>query len=560
MIQISDLSKRFNSDVIFEKADLKIKSPGMYFILAPSGMGKSTLLNMIAGYESYDEGKIEYDGSLAYIDQEYHLIDELNTLDNIYLGLEKKDSDKELFKKLDIISLLNRFPKELSGGQRQRIGIARALINDSPTLILCDEPTESLDVANKKIVLDLLKERSKEAIVIVVSHDLDLVYKYADGIFEIREHQILKVKESLKETAMIYKSNEARKRDLKSLAKKLEARKDYFLVLLLTVVGLFTISLYIFMAPLFKVSDLRDLLNLDTLYFKNTTIKDVITKMELEHDYIINLHKSAYVYKAKVKDEDIIANIYPLPFKSDIKEELVLNQYAKELGIGIGDEINLVISVLNEDHEIPFVVKAILNEESAIGLNIYYDQTSLDEKLKNIAYNDTDLYDYTKDLRGLVYLETDYLRATSFYTKAEAMMLDVSLPYYDNLNLMKEEKSIYAFIFYTVIGHLELVFILLGLMCLNKDYKRYEYDLALISTKHRNIESLKSYYLGHKIISLLTICIFIGIFAYVFCDDYLDILMILFFDVLNLLIFLCDLMYVMLKWRKMKVMKIIKNA
>ncbi len=560
MIQISTLSKRFNSDVIFEKADLKIKSPGMYFILAPSGMGKSTLLNMIAGYESYDEGKIKYDGSLAYIDQEYHLIDELSALDNIYLGLEKKDCDKDLYKELDIISLLDRYPKELSGGQRQRVGIARALINDTPSIILCDEPTESLDAANKKIVLDLLKERSKEAIIIVVSHDLDLVHKYADGLYEIKDHKILMVKEGLNKEVGIYRSKETRKRNLKSLAKKLEARKDYFLVILLTLVGLFIASLYIFMAPLFKVSDERDLLNLDTLYFKNTTIEDVIAKMELEHDYILNLHKSAYVYKAKVNGEDIISNIYPLPSKSNVKKELVLNQYAHDLDLEIGDEVSLVISVLNEDHEIPFVVEEILNEESAIGLNIYYDQTSLDEKLKNIAYNDTNLFDYTKDLRGLVYLETDYLRATSFYTKAEAMMLDVSLPYYDNLNLMKEEKSIYAYIFYAIIALLERGLIFLGLIYLNKDFKRYEYNLALISTKHRNIESLKSYYLGHKIISLLTICILIAIFAYAFCDDYLDILIILFFDILNLLILLGYLAYIMLKWRHMKVMKIIKNA
>ena len=202
MIQISNLSKRFNSDVIFEKAELKIKSPGMYFILAPSGMGKSTLLNMIAGYEPYDEGKIEYDGSLAYIDQEYHLIDELIVLDNIYLGLEKKDSDKELFKELGIITLLNRYPKELSGGQRQRLALARALLHDSAIYIF-DEATSNIDMESEEAIMSVIHNLNDKTI-ILISHRLanvissDMIITMEDGkIKESGTHEELLKKKGL---------------------------------------------------------------------------------------------------------------------------------------------------------------------------------------------------------------------------------------------------------------------------------------------------------------------------------------------------------------------------
>jgi len=92
--------------------------------------------------------------------QNYELIEELNVYDNIFLDRREEPEDIKLLTRLGLDRLLQQYPDELSGGQKQRVGIARALISH-PKIICCDEPTESLDVTNKEIVMKILKEYRK---------------------------------------------------------------------------------------------------------------------------------------------------------------------------------------------------------------------------------------------------------------------------------------------------------------------------------------------------------------------------------------------------------------
>lgn len=218
MIELKNIYKTYKSKQgvtyrALENINLKLASTGMVFILGKSGSGKSTLLNLIGGLDTYDEGEIiiddksmndftnnDYDNYrstyLGFVFQDYNLIRSLTVYENIKLALNlqnKKDNkaiDKAL-ESLGILDLKNRKATELSGGQKQRVAVARAIVKN-PQVILADEPTGSLDSQSGIALFKILKELSKNKLVVVVSHDKELAKEYGDRIIEIKDGEIYK--------------------------------------------------------------------------------------------------------------------------------------------------------------------------------------------------------------------------------------------------------------------------------------------------------------------------------------------------------------------------------
>ncbi len=215
MLELKNVSKIYSTksgDVhALDNINLYFPETGMVFITGKSGSGKTTLLNCIGGLDDY-EGEIIIKGKstlnfsrsdfdsyrntyIGFIFQEYNLLDSMTIAKNISLANELqgiKDSEntiKDLLKKVDLEDVENRKPQELSGGQRQRVAIARALVKN-PSIIMADEPTGALDTENGLQVIGLLKKLSKEKLVIVVSHDLELANKYADRIINLKDGKI----------------------------------------------------------------------------------------------------------------------------------------------------------------------------------------------------------------------------------------------------------------------------------------------------------------------------------------------------------------------------------
>lgn len=178
-------------------------------ILGPSGCGKTTLLNIIGGLDHYNDGDLiinnistkkytdrDWDNyrnhKIGFVFQSYNLIPHQTILENVELALtlsgvskkERKEKAKEALIKVGLKDKINAKPSQLSGGQMQRVAIARAIVNN-PDIILADEPTGALDTQTSYQIMDLLKEISKEKLIIMVTHNPDIAETYSTRIIKL---------------------------------------------------------------------------------------------------------------------------------------------------------------------------------------------------------------------------------------------------------------------------------------------------------------------------------------------------------------------------------------
>lgn len=184
-------------------------------ILGQSGCGKTTLLNIIGGLDHYTSGDLIIDGistkrykdrdwdlyrnhKVGFIFQSYNLIPHQTILENVELALtisgvskkERRERSKEALDKVGLKDMYSKKPNQLSGGQCQRVAIARALVNN-PSILLADEPTGALDSETSIQIMDLIKEISSSCLVIMVTHNPELAYKYSTRIVKLLDGSII---------------------------------------------------------------------------------------------------------------------------------------------------------------------------------------------------------------------------------------------------------------------------------------------------------------------------------------------------------------------------------
>ena len=218
MLELKGIKKDYlageNTVHALKGIDLRFRRNEFVSILGPSGCGKTTMLNIIGGLDQYTEGDLIINGrstkdfkdrdwdtyrnhSIGFVFQSYNLIPHQTVLQNVELaltlsGVSKAERRKRAKKALEDVGLgnqLSKKPSEMSGGQMQRVAIARALVNN-PDIILADEPTGALDTETSIQVMEILKEISKDRLIVMVTHNPELAEQYSSRIIRVLDGRL----------------------------------------------------------------------------------------------------------------------------------------------------------------------------------------------------------------------------------------------------------------------------------------------------------------------------------------------------------------------------------
>ena len=218
MLELKGIKKDYlageNTVHALKGIDLRFRRNEFVSILGPSGCGKTTMLNIIGGLDQYTEGDLIINGrstkdfkdrdwdtyrnhSIGFVFQSYNLIPHQTVLQNVELaltlsGVSKAERRKRAKKALEDVGLgnqLSKKPSEMSGGQMQRVAIARALVNN-PDIILADEPTGALDTETSIQVMEILKEISRDRLIVMVTHNPELAEQYSSRIIRVLDGKL----------------------------------------------------------------------------------------------------------------------------------------------------------------------------------------------------------------------------------------------------------------------------------------------------------------------------------------------------------------------------------
>ena len=334
MIKIEKVNKYFNrrrkNEIhIINNTSLELEDKGLVAILGQSGSGKTTLLNAIGGLDKVNSGKIYINGkkitnrrtytidkirnlNIGYIFQDYKLLENMSVFDNVAISLRmnglknKKEIAKRVNYVLETVNMYryrNRPAGMLSGGEKQRVAIARAIVKN-PSIVIADEPTGNLDSKNSLEIMNIIKAISKEKLVILVTHEVDLANFYATRIIELQDGKVIKDFENTTNESLEYRlDNKIYLKDFKEINNFKNKN--------------FNIDVYSDTENL-KV-DVKLVIKNDNIYISTQNRKievvDNNSSIEFINEHYKKIDKSIYE-KYKYNLDDIIDNKYKIRYSS----------------------------------------------------------------------------------------------------------------------------------------------------------------------------------------------------------------------------------------------------
>ena len=423
VLQLEHVTKFYtydkNKQIIINDFTVKFPKIGMVAIIGKSGSGKSTLLNLIAGIEKPCSGKVLIDGYeldyrqiseyqsnyISYVYQFYNLVESLTVQENIVLLAKIKGKSFSLDKlyqfsdKLEITSLLKKFPRELSGGQKQRVSLVRAFLCNTP-ILLADEPTGALNDQMANEVMKLLKWYSKKHLVIIISHNFNLVSKYTKMIIDLDSrqniydfhHAIDYHKYFFNITKKVSSLNFYLKRQI------IYQRNKIIMMLCSQIFAVCTFVLLIsginggweYLKSNFNSDPLKEIIEIskkdyDQIFFSDEQINELkkdklIDKLSYKLDFNLGSFNndkeidltSYQVYKSN--NIDFVEGSYP-----DYENEIMINQDAfKKYNIKVNDKLDFII----DKQKFSLTICAIINDNVNNGTNVYVDSNYLNKNLQ----------------------------------------------------------------------------------------------------------------------------------------------------------------------------------
>ena len=345
MIELKNVNKFYNSNGVtnlgLRNINLEFNKNEIVAITGDSGSGKSTLLNVITKIDTFDDGEIYYKGNetsyfsisdmddfrknkVGFIFQNYNIIDSYTVLENVMVplllrGFSKSEASVKAKNLIDKVGLTNRIKNrgsKLSGGEKQRCVIARALASDCE-ILACDEPTGNLDSKTGKEIIDLIKEISKDKLVLIVTHDYSLVEAIATRKIRISDGEVV---EDTRFKAFPKDEDEVLDLDYKPMAKKIKAkiaknnviftpRKTIFTTLIFFVI--FFITIFLFQLVYYS----NQSMDVDNIYLNHQSDRCYIytkDRCEIDKNEISKI-SDKYVINPFYEDKDTI-----LDFSSDL--------------------------------------------------------------------------------------------------------------------------------------------------------------------------------------------------------------------------------------------------
>ena len=415
MLEIKNIKKSYKTYNFTQQAlnniSIKFRKSEFVTILGQSGSGKTTLLNILGGLDKYDSGDLiinnkstkkfknkDWDAyrnnSIGFIFQSYNLINHITVLQNVELSLKLNNISHKKRRKKAIDALtkvglkdhINKKPNQLSGGQMQRVAIARSLVNN-PDIILADEPTGALDSKTSIQIMDIIKEVSKDKLVIMVTHNKELANKYSNRIIELKDGSIISDSNPLKENEDINNNYKLKKTKMSfkealllSFNNILTKKGRTLLTSFASSIGIIGIALILSLSNGFKKqvdSYEKGILSAMPIVISNETInldKESINKLSNKKQE--NYPNIDYVIP-KTNNKEIITK------ENTITEDYInyLENMPSDYSYGISYVYKTNINFINKKDEKAFLVKTnetmisslpkSFNNESFI--DVYYD-------------------------------------------------------------------------------------------------------------------------------------------------------------------------------------------
>lgn len=523
MIKITSASKSFGKQVVLDDVSLEFRSGGLYVLWGKSGCGKSTLLNIIAGYDTFTSGEITVTEDIMTIFQNYELISELTVYDNIFLGRKPTSENKKLLKKMGISKLMKQYPEELSGGQKQRVGITRALISN-PSIICCDEPTESLDVENKAIVLNILKEYAKDHIVIMATHQKDTVLDYADYVIQFKDtHVNMFTRTGFTEhEPVLSRTVPVPENKIHSLIHKVIRKKHAVFIGIFTLLLVLAQGLSILKQNLFYIPDTHNVLNGEMMYFKSE-----LSQEKLEQNGVKHATKIISFQNINIDDTEYLTNIYPyventenLTIKGDIPSGLnvLINQNTSDKlfsGKYENETLTLPFSLGPFTSTLDVTVTGLIEEPDTDAMNIYYNLDDVVSYLSTVRSEDgLPLSNYYETSATLYQKPINYqnmekaLESYSFY-KAYS-------PLFSERKENRDKSQIFIYMFNGIIVVTFVLLLAFIILYMKKETDSYCKTLVILLSQNLSSFKLKKEYILQTFLPLAAICfIDIGVLFFI---------------------------------------------
>lgn len=341
MIEFNNVSFSYskNDDFIFKNLNISFSSIGLYVILGASGSGKSTFLSLLSKTLKPTSGTISFSSDYSYstVFQNSLLLEYLTVIENVSLPLlldgytlnEAKDIALKMLEKVSLIDLKDKYPKYLSGGEKIRVSIARSLIKNSTCLIL-DEPTGQLDENSSFKIYKILKELSKDILIILVTHDEKNAYKIADYLFEIKDKKInVVVNKKIENTKNVNNKNKGKKikffESLKIFISYLKVKRKR--VILSIFFSIFSLT-FLYLGINLKNNLNNMIFNVISAYY-STDVFTIKNKEEIKSEKKITLNKFSIPSELILNDLYISETYYSLNYFIPEYYSLTLNKIEK---------------------------------------------------------------------------------------------------------------------------------------------------------------------------------------------------------------------------------------